>query len=380
MPDDPNIGDNRQPDNPEPNSDPSDVPASVTFMEMMRHNAARKAAVVEPTAADRLFSKVVDPATKNSSQAAMNAAHPAMTDVNLETPMVGQQHQHEAAMEQQRVRRVKRRKARRRQQTVGVLGGIVRSLIVVIIAAGLMATIFTWWTPSQFIAQGVKNELSIAQATGQVTNVPAAAPTIQATPNWLRKIGIVSGHRGPQVPPDPGAVCPDGLTEASINFSVAQKVVRNLRDQGYSVDLLDEFDPRLENYQAATLVSIHTNTCKDFGELVSGFLVAAAAARRSARGNDEVLVDCLAQYYAQSTGLGRREGLTVDMTDYHTFREIHALTPAAIIELGFLLADRDVLTNKQEEMAQGITNGIICFLEPGQLPILPTATPIGQTP
>jgi N-acetylmuramoyl-L-alanine amidase len=252
----------------------------------------------------------------------------------------------------------------------------VRSLIVVTIAAGLMATIFTWWTPSQFIADDVKTELSIAQATGQATG--SAPPTAQPTPNWLRKIGIVSGHRGPQIPPDPGAVCPDGLKEGDINFAVAQKVVKNLRDHGYSVDLLDEFDPRLDNYQAAALVSIHANTCKNFGEVVSGFLVAAAAARRSARGNDEILVDCLAKYYGQATGLTRREGITIDMSDYHTFREIHALTPAAIIEQGFLLADRNILTNHQDAMAQGITNGIVCFLEPSTEPSV--ATPTGQSP
>jgi N-acetylmuramoyl-L-alanine amidase len=254
------------------------------------------------------------------------------------------------------------------------LGGIVRSLIVVIIAAGLMATIFTWWTPSEFMSNTVKNELSIAQATNQ----PIVPPTPVSTPNWLRKIGIVSGHRGPQIPPDPGAICPDGLKEADINFAVAQRVVKNLTDHGYSVDLLDEFDPRLQDYQAAALVSIHSNTCKDFGEVVSGFLVADASARRSARGNDEILLDCLAKYYGLATGLTRREGLTSDMTDYHTFREIHALTPAAIIELGFLLADRDILTNKQDEMAQGITNGIVCFLEPSQSPPVPTAAPTGQ--
>jgi hypothetical protein len=63
------------------------------------------------------------------------------------------------------------------------------------------------------------------------------------------------------------------------------------------------------------------------------------------------------------------------MTDYHTFREIHPLTPATIIELGFMLADRPVLTGKQTEMAQGITNGILCFLEPSQPPATPTSAP-----
>ena len=167
--------------------------------------------------------------------------------------------------------------------------------------------------------------------------------------------------------------------DASITFAVSQKVVRNLRDRGYSVDLLDEFDTRLDGYQAAALVSIHANTCKNFGEVVTGYLIARAAAR-SGLGQDDGLVECVGKYYGQATGLDRRPGVTLDMSDYHTFREIHPLTPAAILELGFMLADRDILTNKQDEMAKGITDGVLCFLEPNAQS-LPTAeasaTPTG---
>jgi N-acetylmuramoyl-L-alanine amidase len=349
---------------PEPEA--SEASASVTFMEMMRQAAARHA---PPHPAEQLFAKPLkaEPPPPPVVTPAPTPPPPVATFPVAETSA---QQQREAAMEEQRIRRVKKRQARRRRQTVGVLGGIVRTFMVVVVAAVLMATIFTWWTPAQFLADNVKQELSIAQATGAVT----AAPTPMPTPNWLRRVGIVSGHRGPQVPPDPGAVCPDGLTEASINFAVAQLVVRNLRAHGYSVDLLDEFDPRLDNYQAAALVSIHANTCQAWpGEVVSGFLIARAAARNTGRGDDDLLVDCVAQYYGNATGLQRREGLTVDMTDYHTFREIHPLTPASIIELGFMLADRTILTEHQEEMARGITDGVLCFLEPNRLP--PTVTP-----
>ncbi len=321
---------------PDDSQDEPEISASVTFMEMMRQAAAKANPTPEPPTV------------------AHNAASVPVTNEGELT-----QSQREQALEDQRILRVKRRKARRRRQTVGVLGGIIRSLIVVIVAAGLTATIFTWWTPSRFIAEDVQVGLSVALATSQVATL---APTGLPTPNWLRKIGIVSGHRGPEG--DPGAVCDDGLTEAEINFAVAQLVVRNLRGRGYSVDLLDEFDPRLDNYQAAALVSIHANTCQDFGELVSGYLISAAAARVTARGNDEILVNCIAQYYGQATGLQRRDGVTVDMTDYHTFREIHAVTPAAIIELGFLLGDRVILTTQQDAMAQAITDGVLCFLEP----------------
>jgi N-acetylmuramoyl-L-alanine amidase len=259
--------------------------------------------------------------------------------------------------------KVKRRRARRTMRgTLGVIGGFIRSIVIVTVAAGLTATIFIWFMPNDFINSRVRAELSSALLTEAVTR----EPTVQATPNWARRIGIVSGHRGPQN--DPGAVCPDGLTEAEINFNVAQMVVAALQQRGYTVDLLDEFDPRLDMYQASALVSIHANTCQDFGELVTGFLIAAAAARVTARGDDEFLVNCIAENYQINSGLERRMGLTVDMTDYHTFREIHPRTPAVIIELGFMLADRQIMTERPDALAKGITDGVLCYLEPGIAP------------
>jgi N-acetylmuramoyl-L-alanine amidase len=273
------------------------------------------------------------------------------------------------AIQEQRIRRVQRRKERQFRRRAGMIGGFVRTAIIVMIAALLASTIFTWFTRPDFFKPDVAENLEVARATG----VYMAQPTALPTPNWLRKIGIVSGHRGPQS--DPGAVCPDGLKEADINFAVAQIVVKNLRSQGYSVDLLDEFDPRLDNYQAAALVSIHANTCQDWGEVVSGFLVAKAAARAEG-GLDTLLSECIADQYGLITGLERRFNLTVDMTDYHTFREIHPFTPASIIELGFLLADREVLTTRQDDMGRAITEGILCFLQPQQpMGGVVTATP-----
>lgn len=332
------------------------VSASVMFMEMMREAAAR--------AADGQASQVSDAVDEAIAPEAVNAAQV--------------QQQRQAALNDQRVRRVQRRRARRRHNTVSVLGGIIRSVIVVGAAAGLVATIFTWWTPSEFIDLEVRQELSIAMATDIVTLQPTPVPV---TPNWMRRIGIVSGHRGPE--DDPGAVCPDGLTEAEINFDIATRVVRQLRDMAYTVDLLDEFDPRLQNYEAAALVSLHSNTCQDFGdEVISGYLISAAAARVTARGHDDILVDCIGQHYAQTTGLQRREGLTVDMTDYHTFREIHPRTPAAILELGFMFADRELLTQEQERITAGIIDGILCFLEPGapRATMTPSPAPVAATP
>ncbi|HEX2619574.1 MAG TPA: N-acetylmuramoyl-L-alanine amidase, partial [Phototrophicaceae bacterium] len=257
---------------------------------------------------------------------------------------------------------------KRRAHRVSILGGIFRSFLVIIPSALLMATILSWWTNPQFLQPGVRAGLQAAIIASGIT----PSPTIFVpTPNWLSRIGIVSGHNGPRPdgsPVDPGATCENAsgetyLTEREVNFDVATRVVVGLRSLGYSVDLMDEFDPRLANYQGAALVSIHSNTCRDFGEVVSGYLVAKAEARPE-NGVDTLLADCITRYYGAHTRMPQHFGVTEDMTDYHSFREIHPSTPAAIIELGFLRADQEMLTKHQDELAAGIVDGIRCFIDP----------------
>ncbi len=352
-----------QPTDPQDDdSQERDIPASVTFMEMMRRAAA--ASQPPPPVEEAPPAPVQEPldaidAVEIEPEAPVNAERESE-----------RRRRHAEQMEAQRHERTVRRRERRVHHIAGILGGMTAAFMVVSVAAGLAATILIIATPRELIPVSVRSYLGQAQIASQAT----PTPTVQPTPNYLTKIGIVSGHRGPEL--DPGAVCPDGLTEASITFSVAQQVVLNLRNQGYSVDLLDEFDTRLDGYQAAALVSIHANTCQSFAEPVSGYLVAAAAARVTARGDDEILVDCIARYYEQATGLERHQGVTEDMSNYHTFREIGALTPAVIVEIGFLLADRDLLTQHQDQVATGISNGILCYLQPNAAPtLIPTASP-----
>jgi N-acetylmuramoyl-L-alanine amidase len=276
-------------------------------------------------------------------------------------PQAGGEPIAQAELDRVRSQREQRRRQQQRRRATSFAGGVLRTVLIVGVAALLFSTIITWFTDPAFLDREVASQLSIADTTRMPAVTPLAAAPV-TTPNWLKRIGIVSGHMGPEN--DPGAVCPDGLTEAEINFNVARRVVENLRTLGYTVDLLDEFDARLDNYQAAALVSIHANTCRDYGERVSGFLVAKAAARPSG-GVDEILAECIAARYGSLTQLERRTTLTLDMTDYHTFREIHILTPAAIIELGFMFDDRALLTEQPDLLARAITEGVLCFFDPG---------------
>ena len=175
-------------------------------------------------------------------------------------------------------------------------------------------------------------------------------------------IGIVAGHWGN----DTGAICPDGLTEVKINLDIAQRVVYILQALGYQADLLAEFDPRLDNYRADALVSIHADSCVDYPNATpqaSGFKVASVEDSLVPE-KEERLVVCLARCYAARTEMYfHANSITYDMTHYHNFYEIDGQTPGAIIETGFMLNDRHILTQRADLVAQGIVDGIVCFIE-----------------
>jgi N-acetylmuramoyl-L-alanine amidase len=222
-------------------------------------------------------------------------------------------------------------------------------------AAIVLATLFTAWTPS-LTASLSPNPPVVQQPVVQPTTKPVGQPT--ETPRTTPLVGIVAGHSGN----DSGTVCQDGLTEVFVNTTIAGYVQKDLRDQGIDVVVLKEFDPRLVGFKANALVSIHADSCEYINEQATGFKVAASWANphpeRSAR-----LTSCIRSRYGAVTKLPLHStSVTTDMSSYHAFGEIDENTPAAIIETGFLNLDRDMLQNHPELPAQGITEGILCYL------------------
>lgn len=249
-----------------------------------------------------------------------------------------------------------------------------KTTVVVLGAALLIATVFSYWTPEdELLPDNFRSQMQDVSTTAQpvqafVTPLPTDVP--------IQRIGIIAGHSGPGPDPalagiqDPGAVCDDNndgvaeLTELEINEAVARLVVDELLLRGYEVDLLGEWDPRLEGYRASVLVSLHSNDCRNYGLGATGYNVAGAFSRGIERGLDEILVRCLINEYGAATALPRHFGITDDMTSYHNFNEVALDTPTAIIEMGFMFADRQYLINNRAQMARGIVDGILCFLEP----------------
>jgi len=243
-----------------------------------------------------------------------------------------------------------------------------RGLQTTLGAAVIVATLFTLWTPGSLVESGLEARMaqvvdSAADGGDEMIDPDAESETQPGN------IGIVSGHYGY----DSGAVCANGTTEAEMNLRISSLVQKQLSDQGFQVDLLEEFDPRLTGYQGAVLISIHLDSCAYINEQATGFKVAAALSSQNAV-DSQRLTTCLSDRYGQITGLPYHAGsVTDDMTYYHAFSEIDPDTTAAIIEAGFLNMDYDLITEETDQMADGITAGILCFIN--NEPIIPVQDP-----
>ena len=249
---------------------------------------------------------------------------------------------------------------------------ILRHLSVTFIVAGILATLFTAWTPASLNPGELANQFAAALEDGAPENGPSAFVPSAPEETGLR-IGLVIGHSG--INPntgggDPGSICEDGLTELEVNTTVGNLTARALEAAGLQVDILEEFDSRLFEYRAVALVSIHAVSCIPINDYATGYKVVSAL-DTVVPDKSQRLVDCIIDRYHRATDLYFHAGsITRDMTEYHTFREIHSQTPAAIIETGFLYLDRDFLTSQPEKAARGIADGILCYVnnEPASLP------------
>jgi N-acetylmuramoyl-L-alanine amidase len=235
--------------------------------------------------------------------------------------------------------------------------GAIQTIVSV---AVIMATLLTFWTPTNLFSNKLLDEMMLSvQSTPSPAQSSATWPTPTTSPR--PRIGIVAGHWKN----DSGSVCGPNLNntkEVDVNLRIATLVQQQLVKEGYDVDLLEEFDKRLFQYQSMALVSIHNDSCDFINNEATGYKVAAAPdspyPEKSKR-----LTDCMIQRYGNVTGMRYHPNtITPDMTSYHAFNEIHTNTTAAIIETGFLNLDYQKLTTETELIARGVTAGILCYI------------------
>ncbi|MEI7556800.1 N-acetylmuramoyl-L-alanine amidase [Candidatus Chlorohelix sp.] len=157
-----------------------------------------------------------------------------------------------------------------------------------------------------------------------------------------------------------------GIREVDLNLEVTRRVAALLTTHSITVEILPATVP--EEYTADAFVAIHADAST--GESASGYKIARS--RFSAiPTTDDALVGNIFDAYGKLTSLGVSDNITRNMTGYYAFNNrrrvnsISKITPAAIIEMGYLTnsSDRKVLLNHQEAVAQGLADGIINFLD-----------------
>ena len=149
--------------------------------------------------------------------------------------------------------------------------GFFYQIKIIFGVAFVLATLFSIWTPGVSIPSSTWEDINFAP-------VPIEENSINPTKSSKQNptVGIVAGHWGS----DSGAVCSDGLTEKEVNLNIASFVQKYLAEEGFEVDLLQEFDPKLKNYEASILLSIHADSCEYVNDLATGFKVAQAMASK----------------------------------------------------------------------------------------------------
>ncbi len=222
----------------------------------------------------------------------------------------------------------------------------------VISIAIVMATLLTLWNPRKLLS--TPNLSALLRAEAAQTQEPSSQSA-----DTSNHIGLLAGHWQNES----GEVCSDGLIEADVNQAITDRVSQELTEKGYIVDIFPEYDLSLLNYKSTAFVAIYSGSCSDSPMPPSGFMVATSLTAQIPEKINQLAV-CLSEEYQKTTGLSfSYEVLNPDHPSYHIFRDIHAETPAVMIEVGSLKTDRGLLVNQAGKVTDGIVDGILCYLD-----------------
>jgi len=220
---------------------------------------------------------------------------------------------------------------------------IGRVLQTVLLVAAVLATLFTLWNPYKLFSQ---------QEVGQ-SELQESASGGNST------IGILVGHWNV----DSGSVCDDGIIEANVTEAIANQVSMKLNALGYPVKLLAETDLDLINFRGPLLVALYTGSCDDTSDNRSGFMVGTTLTPSDLNASNTLAV-CMGEIYQSSTKLDfSYEVIAADHSAYRLFELVNKNTPMIYLEMGSLLYDQTILIDNSENVANGIVNGIQCYLD-----------------
>ncbi len=226
-----------------------------------------------------------------------------------------------------------------------------KALISILFTALFTATLLVTFSPgAQYIDSMVPN-------TGDRN-----ADNPDGIQNGPKKIiGVLPGHYGFDTGYQCGAEF-NFVKENDVNLRLAVMVRDYLENKGYSVDFLHEYDPELTDYTGLALVSIHSSRC-DTSDKNSGFFVTTGG-KNKYPSESKRLNDCLTYHYSQNSGLDfLGENYIPGEEAFDSFDNVNDYTTISVIHTGFLGNDYRTISERTENLAKGIADGIICYVE-----------------
>jgi N-acetylmuramoyl-L-alanine amidase len=247
-------------------------------------------------------------------------------------------------------------------------------LLACLLGAGVLACVGAW----QWNSWQARHAQAPAEARVVAEQSPTAAPDpADAYKDWHRpdgppKIALQAGHWQATDAPDELAnirgngARGGGMDEWEVNLAIAKLVAVQLQKDGYAVDILPATVP--PEYFADAFVAIHADERDDAArgyKVIPSHLGLAAAPAAS----DALAADLDARY-ATATAFPQDPIVTDNMTAYYAFNwrtyhhALHPMTPAAIIETGYLSSARDrrVIVRSPRIPAAAIAKGIEDFM------------------
>lgn len=251
--------------------------------------------------------------------------------------------------------------------------------IITMAVVMITAIVIIWWRQASLADQAPyysQEEVGFEIDTAAQNSLMSRLEPRWIFDNWQRppgplRVGLQVGHwRNDEVPAeleglkDNGGATGGGLSEWEVALTIALLTADILRSQGIEVDIIPATVPPA--YYADAFVSIHADGSTD--PTVSGFKVASP--RRDYSGRAQILEQLMYDKYARLTGLKPDDNITNRMRGYYAFNwrryehALHPMTPAIILETGFLTSpqDRRLIVQQPFIAAQGIAAALMEFL------------------
>jgi N-acetylmuramoyl-L-alanine amidase len=251
---------------------------------------------------------------------------------------------------------------------------VVFLAVLSLLGLGALASAIQPTAPAAAIKPAsIHSEKLISEPAGAVAALPVAAPTATSRPARAFRVGLQIGHYKNHELPDAlddlrgsTGTAGGGRREVDLNYDVANRVAKLLQAQGVIVDLLPATVP--SGYNADAFIAIHADGSGSSGP--RGYKISTRWSSTVAV-QDGMLVDAITDAYRAATGLPEDSNVTRNMRGYYAYANRRPnwrtsyYTPGAIVEMGFMTnaADRAVMFNRTDDVAKGITNGIMDYLK-----------------